>query len=304
MRLTLLTMCAWWLAVGAEHHATQSAPPPPVRIAVAGGFAIPESVRYDPDRDRYYVSNVNAHATRADDNGFISILDADGAVVERRFIAGGQRGATLHAPKGLALSGDELWVTDVTVLRSFDRASGVPRRTVDLGPHGAVFLNDVTVAPEGVLFVSDTSFVFGDDGKVTRGGTDRVYRVDRAGAVSVAVAEARLEGPNGVFWDGRSHQLLIASIAGKNLYRWTAAGGLAVLATGPGGYDGVEALADGTIVVSSQELPGILRLDGDALRPLITGVGDTGDIGVDPGRHRIAIPRLEAQVVELWQLPR
>ena len=99
-------------------------------------------------------------------------------------------------------------------------------------------------------------------------------------------------------------RLLIASMAGQHLIDWTAATGLDVVATGPGGYDGIEALADGTIVVSSQDLPGVLALDGRSLRPLITPVSDTGDIGVDQKRQRIAIPRLDAHVVELWQLPR
>jgi sugar lactone lactonase YvrE len=275
----------------------------PVRLAVARGFAIPESARFDPERDAYFVSNVNAHATRADNNGFISILSPDGEVIEPRFVAGGERGVTLHAPKGMAIRGRELWVTDVTVLRRFDRVTGAAGAPIDLGPHGAVFLNDITTAPDGTFYVSDTSFVFAADGAVTRGGTDRVYRIDLSGAVSVAVADPRLAGPNGVFWDTRGNRLLVASLAGKNIFAWTATGGLVLAASGPGGYDGVDALADGTVVVSSQDLPGVLVLDGTSLRPIITGVTDTGDLGVDTKRRRIAIPRLEAHVVELWQLP-
>jgi sugar lactone lactonase YvrE len=304
MRTDVLVGAVLSAAVICGTAAPQPAPAAPRRLATIDGFATPESVRYDPERDRYLVSNVNAHATRADNNGFISWLAADGTVVDRRFIAGGQRGVTLHAPKGMVLRGAQLWVTDVTAVRSFDRSTGAPGPMVDLGTHGAVFLNDITAAPDGALLVSDTSFIFADDGKVTRGGTDRIYRIDRSGGVTVAVADARLEGPNGVFWDVRGDRLLIASIAGRHVHSWTAADGLALVATGPGGYDGIESLADGTIVVSSQDLPGVLWLDGSTLRPLITGVGDTGDIGVDPGRHRIAIPRLGAHVVELWQLAR
>lgn len=279
-------------------------PPAPHRLATVDGFQIPESVRYDPERDAYYVSNINVHATAADNNGFISILSPDGVVVNHRFVAGGEAGTTLNAPKGMALVGTDLWVTDVTVLRSFDRRTGRPGRAIDLGPHGAIFLNDLAAHPDGGLFVSDTSLVFSPEGKVTRGGTDRVYRISPTGDVSIAVADPRLQGPNGLFWDNRANQLLIASLSGKNVYGWTASTGLSVLASGPGSYDGIEALADGTIVVSSQDLPGILALHGSELRPLITGVSDTGDIGIDPKRGRIAIPRLDANVVELWQLPR
>jgi sugar lactone lactonase YvrE len=306
MRFLALTLSLVSVAILPDRAAPQERPSAaaPTRLAVVGGFAIPESARFDVERDRYYVSNVNEHATRADNNGFISMLSSDGRVLDRRFVAGGQRGVTLHAPKGMAIRGRQLWVTDVTVVRRFDRVTGEPGPVVDLAPHGAVFLNDIASAPDGGFYVSDTSFVFGADGKATRGGTDRVYRIDAAGAVSIAVADRRLDGPNGVFWDARANRLLVASIAGKHLFSWTVANGLEIVATGPGGYDGIDALSDGTIVVSSQDLPGVLALDGTSLRPLITGVSDTGDIGVDQTRRRIAIPRLDAHVVELWQLPR
>jgi sugar lactone lactonase YvrE len=275
----------------------------PTRVATVEGFAIPESARYDPARDQYFVSNVNAHATAADNNGFIALVGPDGQVVDRRFIAGGQNGVTLHGPKGMALVGDDLWVTDVTTLRRFSRRTGQPGAAVDLAPHGALFLNDVTAAPDGTLYVSDTSLVFPPTGNPTRGNTDRVYRVTPAGAVSIAIADPRLEGPNGVFWDARANHLLIASIMGKNIYRWSDGGGLQLQAAGPGGYDGVERLDDATILVSSQDLPGVMTLTASGLTAVIPGVSDVADIGVDTKRRRVAIPRLDPNVVEIWQLP-
>ena len=299
MRIAVLALAI--LASLSIHTAAQSAAP--ARVAVVDGFAIPESARYDPVRDQYFVSNVNTHATAADNNGFIALVGPDGQVVERRFIAGGQKGVTLHGPKGMALAGDDLWVTDVTMLRRFNRRTGQPGAAIDLSAHGALFLNDVTAAPDGTLYVSDTSLIFPPTGNPTRGKTDRVYRVTAAGAVSVAIAHPRLEGPNGVFWDTRDNHLLIASIMGKNIYRWTEGGGLQVQASGPGGYDGVERLDDTTILVSSQDLPGLMTLTAAGLSPLVPGVSDVADIGVDIKRRRVAIPRLGPNVVEIWQLP-
>ena len=74
-------------------------------------------------------------------------------------------------------------------------------------------------------------------------------------------------------------------------------------ATGPGGYDGVERLDDTTILVSSQDLPGLMALTASGLAPLIPAVSDVADIGVDVKRRRVAIPRLDPNVVEIWQLP-
>jgi sugar lactone lactonase YvrE len=298
MRIVLLAVAA--VATLILQPVAQSAAP--TRVATVDGFQIPESARYDPARDQYFVSNVNAHATAADNNGFIALVGPDGQVVDRRFIAGGKNGVTLHGPKGMALVGDDLWVTDVTTLRRFNRQTGRAGAAIDLAPHGALFLNDVTAAPDGTLYVSDTSLVFAATGNPTRGKTDRVYRVTPAGAVSVAVADARLEGPNGVFWDARANHLLIASIMGKNIYRWSDGGGLQVQAAGPGGYDGVERLDDATILVSSQDLPGLMTLTASGLTALIPGVSDVADIGVDTRRRRVAIPRLDPNVVEIWQL--
>jgi len=53
-------------------------------------------------------------------------------------------------------------------------------------------------------------------------------------------------------------------------------------------------------IVSFATLPALPALAPSLRSP---SSADTGDLGVDTTRRRIAIPRLEAHVVELWQLP-
>ena len=65
----------------------------------------------------------------------------------------------------------------------------------------------------------------------------------------------------------------------------------------------MERLDDTTILVSSQDLPGLMALTASGLAPLIPAVSDVADIGVDSKRRRVAIPRLDPNVVEIWQLP-
>src|SRR5512145_1137124 len=142
--------------------ATDTMPPPQVetapvtpaatKVSVVEGFRTPESALHDAAQDIYLVSNINGRANARDNNGFISRVKPDGAVENLRFIEGGRNGATLNAPKGLALVGDTLWVADIDMVRAFDARTGAPLDSVDLAAHDAVFLNDVAVAVTGALY--------------------------------------------------------------------------------------------------------------------------------------------------------
>jgi len=273
-----------------------------IRIATVDGFGVPESARFDTDRDLYYVSNVTGHPTARDNSGFISLMDPDGRVTTRQFILGGRDGTTLHAPKGMALVGDTLWVADIDHLRGFHRRTGAAVATIDLRAVGAAFLNDITVGPDGSLYLSDTGFRPDSLGRLRPSKVNRIFRVRRPAAVDVAIESDSLRAPNGVLWDSIGRQLLIGDFDGNAIRAWRPGEGLRVLARGPGSYDGLESLADGTILVASQEGRGIFAVSGETMRPLISGVEDVGDIGVDRRRRRIAIPRLDTNLLELWQL--
>jgi hypothetical protein len=117
------------------------------------GFDSPESVLHDPVTDTYLVSNVGgglpAAATARDGDGFISRLAPDGSIRDRFWIGRGKAGVRLDSPKGLAVAGRVLYVTDITTVRMFDRFSGRPLGSVQVA--GAVFLNDVATAPDGAV---------------------------------------------------------------------------------------------------------------------------------------------------------
>jgi DNA-binding beta-propeller fold protein YncE len=107
----------------------------------------PESVVYHPTSNSLYVSNVNGSPTEKDGNGFISRVSLDGELLELEWLAG------LDAPKGLALYGNKLYVADIDTLIEIDipNARIVQRYKVD----DAKFLNDVTSAVDGSIYVSD-----------------------------------------------------------------------------------------------------------------------------------------------------
>ena len=78
------------------------------------GFKQPESTVYDADRDVLYVSNINGQGTDKDGNGYISKVALDGTVTESEWVTG------LDGPKGLAIVGDKLYVSDITALVEID----------------------------------------------------------------------------------------------------------------------------------------------------------------------------------------
>src|SRR5467141_828114 len=180
--------------------AAPTPPPPPAatKVAVVEGFLTPESVLHDPAQDIYFVSNINGSPTAKDNNGFISRVRPDGAVENLKFIEGGHNGVTLHAPKGMVLRGDTLWLADIDAVRAFNAKTGAPVALADLSALGAVFLNDIAVAQNGALYITDTGIKFDDVGNVLHPGPDRIFRVGPDMTVTDAARGDTLGWPNGM----------------------------------------------------------------------------------------------------------
>lgn len=157
----------------------------------APGFDTPESAVHDATADVYLVSNIRGAPLAKDNNGYIARL-APGGGMQRYWIEGGKNGVTLHAPKGLALVGEVLWVADIDTLRKFDRTSGTPLGEVVIP--GATFLNDVSGGPEGAVFCTDT----GLDAQFAPSGSDAIWRVDKDGKATPLIRGAELGQPNGL----------------------------------------------------------------------------------------------------------
>ena len=195
-------------------------------IATVTGFTLPEAVRYDPGQDAYFVSNFgNGDVAAPDNNGFIARVSADGAIENMKFIAGGENGVTLHAPRGMTIVDDTLWVVDSDALRAFDRRSGAPLGSVSFAQFPREFLNDVSPGPDG-LSVTDT-------------GAERIYRV-AAGAATIALEKA--DNPNGITWDAGAKRFIVVPYnSGKTIRSWTPGErSLTEIGTSTGAlYDGV-----------------------------------------------------------------
>jgi DNA-binding beta-propeller fold protein YncE len=111
------------------------------------GLSNPESVLFDPTQNVLYVSNIAGEAMAKDGKGFISRLSPDGKILTLKWTTG------LNAPKGLALVGERLFVSDIDELVAVDTKTGKIAKRWPAA--GAKFLNDVA-ADEAAAFSSRT----------------------------------------------------------------------------------------------------------------------------------------------------
>jgi sugar lactone lactonase YvrE len=272
-------------------------------VAQLDSLQTPESVLWDSAQDVYFVSNVNGNPNVKDNNGFISRVKPDSGVENLRFIAGGENGVTLNAPKGLALQGDTLWVTDIDAMRAFNAKTGRFLRMVDLRAQGAVFLNDVVFGPDGALYITDTGILFDSVGNVSHPGTDRIYRITSNRRVSVAAEGDSLQRPNGITWDATGNRFIVVAYGGPSVFSWKLGDKTPTqIAQGPGGFDGV-VIAGGKILVSSWTDSTVSAYQNGNQEKVISGVAGPADIGYDAKRNRVLIPLFTQNRVEIWQLP-
>lgn len=137
----------------------------------------PESVLYYPAEDILFVSNINGNGADKDNNGFISKMDLNGKIVTLQWATG------LSAPKGMGISGNKLYVTDIDRLVMLDVTAGAILKTYQVPE--PVYLNDVTVAANGIIYVSDNR-------------NDKIYFLQND-SLQVFMEGASLQKPNGLY---------------------------------------------------------------------------------------------------------
>lgn len=156
------------------------------------GFLQPESAVFDAINDRLFVSSINGQPMEPNGNGFISVLTTNGEMIQQAWLTG------LNAPKGLAISGNQLFIADLQTLHIVNINTAEIERSITLD--NAKMLNDVTVDKAGTVYISD----------LIGGG---IYQY-KAGALTPLISPEALPHTNGVYADG-DH--LIVGTWGKGL---------------------------------------------------------------------------------------
>ncbi len=252
------------------------------------GLQGPRAVIYDPVDDVYLVSNVAGGPLDEDENGFVSRVSPDGEVLALQWSPPVGSGDTMDAPKGMAIRGDTLFITDIGCVHLANRLSGgiIETRCLD----DVTSLSGIDVAPEGSLFLTDGGYSL-VDGEVVPSSTDAVYRLtfrgDQRGATLARGPD--LNHPTGVAVGSRG---IFVTSAGGDLFRFTGTGErTSILASDGQAYEGVVFVSGGGFAYSSSTSSAVYLVDGTgAVTPLASGVDRPGDLGFDSSRNRVLVP--------------
>ncbi|MDO1500426.1 hypothetical protein Q2T40_09835 [Winogradskyella maritima] len=136
-----------------------------------------ESAVYDATTNHIYASLIGG---REEGDGSIAKLKLDGTLVDSMFII------NLNDPKGIVVTGDKLFVSDVKHLVEADVNTGVILNTYT--QDSVNFLNDVEIDSEGNIYVSDTS-------------NSEIYKLDTKGNFELWLADEALDRPNGLLYE-------------------------------------------------------------------------------------------------------
>ena len=227
---------------------------------------VPESVLPDYKNKVLYVSNINGKDAWGKNRGSIGKVGLDGKIILVEWVGG------LHAPKGMGLYKNYLYVADLTEVVVIDTAKSEVIKRIPVP--NAEGLNDITIDPKGIIYVSDSK-------------TKRVYRIKGNDANPHVEG---LQGPNGILW--LKENLYILDKGG--LYKVEYDRKLTRLADGmEGGTDGLVAVYDKEFIVSCWA--GIIYYifpDGSKEILLDTRRGkiNAADISYDPATRMLYVP--------------
>lgn len=264
------------------------------------GFETPESVLHDAHADVYLVSNIAGSPLEKDDNGFISRVSPEGEVEELRWIDGADEAVQLHAPKGMIILGDSLYVADIDCVRIFGRTSGEPAGEVCFPE--ATFLNDVAVDENNVLYVTDMGMQAGAEG-LEPSGSDAIYRFAPSGRRAKLLEGDELGQPNGLTFGPRGG--FVVTRGTGEIYQITPEGTRnPVLPPSERQLDGVVFTPDGGFLFSNWADSTVYRVAPDGtVTKVVEGVPSPADIGFDASRSRLLIPVFLQDEVWLRDVP-
>ncbi len=245
--------------------------------------------------NEYFISSVNGEPESADNNGFITKLDGSGKLLNLKFIEGGADGVTLHAPKGMALVDQTLYVADLDALRAFDAITGKAVATIRVdGATAQAHFTDVAYDGVGVLYCSDQH-------------ANRIYRVELPSRkMALLVADPALAGPSGLAVHPKSGQLIAVSWDKGKISTISPQGAVSVLFSNGffssrfSNLRGVDFDRWGNMYVSDFTTGKVWRMTRDNRFQVIAEyLPSPGDLSIDRANNLILVPYELAHAAEM-----
>lgn len=258
------------------------------------GFQTPASVVKDPDTGNLFVSNIEGSPTDKDGLGFISRLESNGKPIDFHFIRSNPKVVQLDAPKGLALLGGSLYVTDIDRVHRFEKKDGRYLGTIDFTGLGVHALDTLALGPQDTLYVSDTS-------------GNAIYQIDpkHNHQVTVYLKSTELGHPTGLLYDRAHKRLLVLSWkTGTILFVDERKKIYSLMAHSFRGLAGIGFDSKGNIVFSAFKEGKIYRLRGwETLETVRENLVTPAGIYVDSPRYRVIVPSFRGNIVFTAPLP-
>jgi len=239
-----------------------------------------ESVCYDSKNHLLYVSCINGNPTDKDGNGFISRISLAGEIITLKWIDG------LNAPKGMGIYDSKLFVTDIDQIVEIDIEQAVIAKIITV--EGSRFLNDITIDPNGAVYISDMS-------------TNKIHKFNK-GILETWFDDEHLTGTNGLLYEdreilaGTKDGIFSIRIEDKRLWH---------LIPDTGGIDGLETDGTGSYIIS--DWMGKIQMVSTEDDPIIllntsnTGV-NAADIEYIPEKNLLLVPTFSDNRVMAYEL--
>ncbi|WP_100615295.1 SMP-30/gluconolactonase/LRE family protein [Confluentibacter citreus] len=243
-----------------------------------------EAVRYHPEKDIIYVSNIgDVPPNKKDGDGYISLLSKDGKIVKKDWITG------IHAPKGLNFFNGKLFVGDIDTVVEINIETGKIEKTHTVTD--AVFINDLDIDTNGDIYVTDSQ-------------DEKIFKI--VNGESSLWLDAKGFYPNGILVE-ENRILILSSSKGELIAIDKITKEKTVLALGVRGGDGIVPINEGYILSAFQgeiyfadknliNMPAVKLLDTRANKL------NTADMSFIPKENVLLVPTFYGNTVVAYKL--
>lgn len=265
----------------------------------ASGFGHNESVAYDPKEKVFYTGDFGPALKPAekDGKGRINKVSLDGKIVQEGIFPA--NGEVMNKPKGIWITGANLWVADIDALWQFDLKSKKSKK-LDLPVN---YANDIA-RMNGALYVSDNR-----NDKIVRITPADFLHAKKAPKIEIVYSGKGIS-PNGL-WPAKDGSLLMVGFVDKDhprgIYAMKRGQEPKELSKDIGVLDGLYQTKEGDIIATDWVTNSLFVWnEKGGVKTLVTGVKGPADFCVVPNKQGllIALPDLVQGQIRFVQLGR